>query len=186
MEEIKLKSVIDIEEAKSILDRIIGFVNSCDNKIAIALGIYGVVVAVVFTDGSISSIKTIISEALKSNNIMYLIIFAFISFVFLFVLSNFIRALIARKDVSIYKDGLSTKESYLFWGDICKRENYQLYHEEIKHISETEYLNDLITQIYFNSKICTIKHKYYNQGIIVTTIGFFLLIAVWIVGIIIF
>ena len=50
-------------------------------------------------------------------------------------------------------------------------------------MTKEEYLNDLLSQIYINSKIANEKHVNYNKGIKWTIIGFIALIVMFLIGI---
>ncbi|MGI6252280.1 MAG: hypothetical protein ACOYJV_02480, partial [Aminivibrio sp.] len=57
------KCIIKKEDAIDILDRIIGFVNNCDSKSSIILGVFGAVITLVFSTDGIAEIRRIFETA---------------------------------------------------------------------------------------------------------------------------
>ncbi len=177
---------IDTSELESILDRTISFVGNCDSKATTILGIYGVVTAIIFSDGGILSFKCIIKEAISNKNILYILLVCVSLVVVGIGLCFLLLVLTARIDCKKYKDNCTTNESNIFWGGIVKQNAFKDYRKELNNLSENSYKNDIMTQIYFNSHICNKKFKYYNRGLWISATGFILLIIFWGVGAVIY
>lgn len=156
-----------IEFLQSTLDRIIGFVNSCDVKASIVLGIFGIVVGGLLSDPLLSIILCNLNIAIGSDGlfaILYRALFASSSIAILTGLFSLIGAISA-------KIKPSKKDSRIYFVDIDKNANEEAYKKKLILLNETEVNDDLISQIYINSHICTSKYKLYNFGLIVLVIG---------------
>ena len=152
---------------QSTLARIIGFVNSCDVKASIVLGIFGIVVGGLLSDPLLSIILCNLNIAIGSDGlfaILYRALFASSSIAILTGLFSLIGAISA-------KIKPSKKDSRIYFVDIDKNANEETYKKKMIPLKETEVNDDLISQIYINSQICTSKYKLYNFGLIVLVIG---------------
>jgi len=150
-----------IEFLQSTLDRIIGFVNSCDVKASIVLGIFGIVVGGLLSDSVLSMILCNLNIAIGSDGLIafiYLIMFAISSLSILTGLFSLICAISAKIKPSI-------KDSKIYFVDIAKNENEEAYKNKLVPLKEADVYDDLISQIFINSEICTIKYKRYNFGL---------------------
>lgn len=74
-------------------------------------------------------------------------------------------------------------DSVLFFGKISDKASYQVFQNDVLNMTKEEYLNDLLSQIYINSKIANEKHVNYNKGIKWTIIGFIALVVMFLIGI---
>lgn len=150
-----------IEFLQSTLDRIIGFVNSCDVKASIVLGIFGIAVGGLLSDSILSIILCNLNIAIGSDGliaIIYLIMFVISSLSILTGLFSLICAISA-------KIKLSKKDSKIYFVDIAENADDEAYKKKLFPLRETDVVDDLISQIYINSKICTRKYKRYNFGL---------------------
>ena len=57
-----------VEIAQDTLDRIIGFINTCDTKVSIILAIFGIIITIIFT-GNINIIENLKNIINDSKNI---------------------------------------------------------------------------------------------------------------------
>lgn len=74
-------------------------------------------------------------------------------------------------------------DSILFFGKISDRASYQIFQNDILSIKKEDYLKDLLSQVYINSKIANEKYVNYNKGIKWTIIGFIAFIVMFLIGI---
>ena len=175
---------IDHENAINILDRIIGFINNCDSKASIRLGVVGVVMALMFTADGIIEIKRIISLILSNPNFCDLFFFGLwiaSMLVLCFGLYKFISVLTAKIDCNDRKQTKLDLNSKIFFGTIASQ-SYNEYEKKLIGLNEKDYLNDIISQIYINSIICNNKFKKYNMGLRFSLIGFITFIVLWGIG----
>ena len=112
---------------QSTLDRIIGFVNSCDVKASIVLGIFGIVVGGLLSDSILSIILCNLNLAIGSDGLietLYRILFALSSLSILIGLFSLIGAISA-------KIKPSKKDSKIYFVDINKNTNEEAYKKKL-------------------------------------------------------
>lgn len=153
------------DELTTILERNIDFIKTCENKVSIILSIFGVILTLIFTS---DNVKHIYGEVKDS---VCLIIFAVLIMAYLaYGLGTLVRVLFAK---SKRPEGLP--ESRIFFNDIAN-DKYDNFSETIKNYSDDDLQDDLIAQIYANSKICQKKFKNYNYGLVHSLSAFILFI----------
>ena len=64
-----------------------------------------------------------------------------------------------------------------------EKDDREVFQNDVLNMTKEEYLNDLLSQIYINSKIANEKHVNYNKGIKWTIIGFIALVVMFLIGI---
>ena len=166
-----------IEITTQTLERNLGFISNCDNKASIILTAVGVLLTIILTSEGLASIKDILKKSLSQ--------ITFLNFIFssvIILLSGIlflISVLIARSGISETK---GSKNSLIFFGGINSFNRIANYEKAIKKMDKKDLLDDLISQIYINSKIATKKYRRYNLGLKFTVIGFFLFIGVILFG----
>ena len=72
------------------------------------------------------------------------------------------------------------RKSNIFFGHIASHENQQAYLSRIEATNLNKYIEDLVSQIYINSKICEQKFKNYNKGVKISGISIIFLLISWI------
>lgn len=98
-------------------------------------------------------------------------------------IARLILTLVARIDANVFRQPGLITDSVLFFGSISNRASYQIFQNDILSIKKEDYLKDLLSQIYINSKIANEKHVNYNEGIKWTIIGFIAFEAMFQIGI---
>ncbi len=88
----------------------------------------------------------------------------------------------ANTDYNIHLEEDLAKDSIIYFGTIKKHNKYKQYKNTVINIKNEEYLNDLLSQIYINSKIAYAKFENYNKGIQYIFIGTFVLTIILILG----
>lgn len=175
------------EDALDILDRTIGFVNNCDSKASVVLGVFGVLLTILFSSEGVVELKSIIKAAINQgtvSGILYFIILAFTISGFAFGIIKLVQVLFPKTNCDdLNQKGIEIK-SNIFFNGVCKNSTYIQYKEKIMRCSEDEYLNDIISQIYINSIICKRKFANYKIGVVVALIGFLCFLVMWGIGII--
>ena len=71
------------------------------------------------------------------------------------------------------------RKSNIFFGHIALHENQQAYWKCLKATNLNKYIEDLVSQIYINSKICEQKFKNYNKGVKMSGISIIFLLVSW-------
>lgn len=171
-----------IEITTQTLERNLGFISNCDNKASIILTAVGVLLTIILTSEGLASIKDILKKSLSQItflNFIYMFVFFSSVIILLSGILFLISVLIARSGISETK---GSKNSLIFFGGINSFNKIANYEKAIKKMDKKDLLDDLISQIYINSKIATKKYRRYNLGLKFTVIGFFLFIGVLLFG----
>lgn len=171
-----------IEITTQTLERNLGFISNCDNKASIILTAVGVLLTIILTSEGLASIKDILKKSLSQItflNFIYMFMFFSSVIILLSGILFLISVLIARSGISETK---GFKNSLIFFGGINSFNRIANYEKAIKKMDKKDLLDDLISQIYINSKIATKKYRKYNLGLKFTVIGFFLFIGVILFG----
>lgn len=171
-----------IEITTQTLERNLGFISNCDNKASIILTAVGVLLTIILTSEGLASIKDILKKSLSQItflNFIYMFMFFSSVIILLSGILFLISVLIARSGISETK---GSKNSLIFFGGINSFNRIANYEKAIKKMDKKDLLDDLISQIYINSKIATKKYRKYNLGLKFTVIGFFLFIGVILFG----
>ncbi|MEX3625353.1 Pycsar system effector family protein [Viridibacillus arvi] len=163
------------EELAKILERINFWISNCDTKISFALAFAGVLLAGFFSSsiitGSLIKLLEKTTEIYTTATywevrIMDICIFVLILFIAFIIISvtYLFRALKGSINTSLYKEQGITTDSLIFFGTIANQ-TYQSFKENVNNSNESQLKNDLLSQIYINSKICDKKLKSYNIGV---------------------
>ena len=175
-----------IEESKASLDRINSLINSCDSKAGTVLALTGVLLTIIFTNAGMTEMYSVMKNIIPPANFCTILYIAFwgISILMLcYGITRFILTLVARIDSNVYQESGLITDSVLFFGKISDRVSYQIFQKDILNIKKEDYLKELLSQVYINSKIANEKYVNYNKGIKWTLIGFIAFIAMFLVGI---
>lgn len=164
------------DDAYETLGIVNTWIGNMDTKVSFALALAGVLIGVIFEKGMPSAFERI-TEVSKLAELSGGEIIAAI-LVSMLYLSGFISILCFMLSIIARVKNLNNAPSIFFFGSIgnMKLENYK---SAVKDKDEKELLDDLEEQIHTNSKICTLKAKWYNKGIkflLVTVILWFVCI----------
>lgn len=159
----RMKNNERYDKFERILERTISFANFCDTKASIIMTMLGVIITVLSTV-FVRDVMSIIEqhELIKSDLLLY---FMFAGLSILFILSSMIMLIIV-----LFARTKNKEESLIFFEKISKKE-LDDYANEMKRVSDEELTEDLIKQIYANSKICNKKFKFFNIALILCIIG---------------
>lgn len=175
-------------EAK--LDRVIGWINNCDQKASILLAFIGVAFPLLISsDFATNTYKELISDFLyylqNGEGEFSLIRFLCFLFTILSILglgASFwllLSALSGRIAPLNYREAGLTTKSLIFFGHISKMK-YWSYKTALHNQSADAAINDLISQLYINSKICQTKFTAYNNALCWLKWGILFLLATFI------
>jgi hypothetical protein len=147
-------------DANKDLDRIIGWVNNCDNKASIILGTYGVMATILFTTNFIEKLKSIVTlsvDKVTFGHLIYLSLSA-ISIILVFIgLYKLVKIIVPNTDSK-------GTNSLIFFGSIAENK-IDGYLYRLDSCSDADLLKDIKSQIYINSKICDKKFKNLKTGL---------------------
>lgn len=178
-----------ISEAKDTLETISTWINNCDTKASTILALLGIILTLVFTNDGIKLAYIIVQKAVQSktfSDIFYLLVWGCTFLTLLYGLYSLISVLIGRINRKIYKQQGLTIDSRIFFGAISDNATYEEFKQKALDASEESYINDLLSQIYINSKIANQKFKNYNRGLKIAIIGFVLFIIMFLLGVYIY
>ena len=150
------------EDAYETLGIINTWIGNMDTKVSFALALAGVLIGVIFEKGMPSAFERITEVSklaeLSGGEIIAAILVA------LLYLSSFISILCFMLSIIARVKNLNNASSIFFFGSIGNMtlENYK---SAVKDMDEEEMIDDLEEQIHTNSKICSLKAKWYNKGI---------------------
>lgn len=168
------------ESAIEVLERTISFINNCDNKASIFLGILGVIFSVILSgDISFDIYNYLFNDSILTfcDFLYYIFLFGAIV-VFLFGVGNLISVLYAKVKINcddkIFKD--INQNTLIFFDHIYKNNTYKQFKKRFVNMNDDDYLNDILSEIYFNSMIASEKYKKYNTGVKYIISGFILFI----------
>ncbi len=175
-----------IEYATQTLERNIGFINTCDSKTSIVLTAFGVCVTIIFTSEGIHTILNIIYKALEFPsfcNVAFLLCLALSCIILLIGITNLISVLLGRVNLKTKNKNISTDKTPIFFSGIVENSSFLSYKKKFINMNDEKYLDYLITEIYINSQIASIKYSKYNWGVKLTCIGFGLFLLFSIIGV---
>ena len=155
--QIKENRAFKKEDAYETLGIINTWIGNMDTKVSFALALAGVLIGVIFEKGIPNAFERI-TEVSKLAEIIAAILVA------LLYLSSFISILCFMLSIIARVKNLNNASSAFFFGSIGNMtlENYK---NAVKDMDEKEIVDDLEEQIHTNSKICSLKAKWYNKGI---------------------
>lgn len=150
------------EDAYETLGIINAWIGNMDTKVSFALALVGVLIGVIFEKGTPCAFERIL-EISKLGELSGGDIIAVILVVLLY-LSSFISLLCLMLSIIARANNLNNAPSIYFFGSIGNMtlENYKC---AVKDMDEKDMMNDLEEQIHTNSKICSLKAKWYNTGV---------------------
>lgn len=160
-----------LEYGWKVLERTDSWINSCDSKVSMLIGIVGVILTIFITTDSISKscdfLKERITDVASEKAISSVIILILIAGALCLAgisLYHIFKVSIARINENKYKQENLKHDSNLFFGTVANRD-YKDYHEDFINESADEQLRDIISQVYINSCIAKKKHHHYNKAI---------------------
>lgn len=175
-----------IEEAKASLDRINSWINSCDSKAGTVLALIGVLLTIIFTNDGMAEMYNVLQNIVPPANlctVLYIVFLGSSVFMLCYGIARLILSLVARINTNIYKQPGLIIDSVLFFGKISNRPSYLTFQNNVLSMKKEDYLKDLLSQVYINSKIANEKHVNYDKGIKWTVIGFIAFIVMFLIGI---
>lgn len=172
-----------INEAKETLERVNFWICHCDEKVGIMLGVFGVIFSILISIDGIRNYKELFEIMWKSfygKMFSLSIIFSLIAVIVgIFYL---IKTLISITDSKIFKEKYMNTCSKIYFDSISKRTSYKDYKCSFTHMRRQDYINDLLSQVFINSKIASKKHNYYKLGTKMSLLGFALFMILSIIA----
>ncbi|KAA6451361.1 Pycsar system effector family protein [Bacillus swezeyi] len=187
-EENKLSESEIKEEAVQTLERINFWISNCDTKISFSLAFAGILLGGFFSSGIITGSLNKLMKGLKEIDkdtpylkIQYLEITTIVLVVFIILMIVSLTYLFRGKkgsiDTGVFNEADLSKDSILFFGTI-QNKSFIAFKNSVIEIKKDDLVNDYLSQVYINSKICNRKFTLYNKGVnwlIASTIVFIIL-----------
>lgn len=169
------------------LDRHLEWIKSCDTKASIVIAGAGIFLSIFTAEHSINMLNQIFAQSINNinfSNFLYLSLFLLFWGLFVYGSYCLIRVLVPmmKKEVMIFQQ--DTHADSLYYFESIDDKKYAEFREKMINESLESELEDLLTQIYINAKICSSKYKFYKKGIRSTFIGIAGIITLYAVGIV--
>lgn len=183
-------NIIGKEELIYILDRTIGFIRNCDNKASVLLGIVGVLVTIVFSTNIIGTFKTFIAKSYEKVSIsgcsaytLYLVVCIISVTLIIYGIYNLYLVM----NVKLADPNKLNKKiaSLIFFEGINKHSDTD-YKNKISSMTNEQYIDDVISQIYINADICSAKYVVYKKSLRYLSCGSLVLFFWYVIGVMIF
>lgn len=148
-------------------NQIIGWTNNCDTKASIVLAFVGVLISVVFSsDYILDTIRVQVGNIIKfwSDGIGKFSVISTIMFISLGGLLAFMGVCFYNAIKALRANINCIEDSIIFFGKIAKLSK-EAYIDKVTNITDNEYQQDKLSQIYNCATICNTKFKYYNKSI---------------------
>lgn len=162
---------IEEEQLERNLDRINMWISSCDQKTSFLLALVGAVLTIVFTSDAVKLIKKVLINPFLDywlNDIgdldyyrLIIAILLILGLVFCFCsVLYLLLSIYARINYDTLRKSGMEESSWIYFGTIAE----MTYGEFCR--SRDNHYNDLSSQVYVNSIICTKKYKNYKKGLL--------------------
>lgn len=160
---------LEEDQMERNLDRTNMWISNCDQKASFLLALVGVVITVIFTSGVTPRIiQTLVNPFIDYckdgvgsfcfwRTMDALLFISGLVLIFL-SMSHLLLCLMAKTDYSKFQQPGMEQKSHLFFGHIAS-----MTYDEFCHTDVDKY-NDLLSQVYTNSVICSDKFKNYRKG----------------------
>lgn len=144
------------------------WISNCDQKAGLILAATSVILPIVVSNSVfLEIIQKNVKNLCEILNV-YSLVFILTLALFIILLSACIfylfKCLEGKVDSSVFSEKELQTESLLFFQTIAKK-SFRQYKTEIKQINKKKIFEDYLSQIYINSKICTVKFTNYNKGL---------------------
>ncbi|MDA2779785.1 hypothetical protein PDR89_09960 [Bacillus cereus group sp. Bc002] len=170
------------------LDRHLDWIKSCDTKASIVLAMLGIFLTLFASEQSINSLKEIctgIFTNINFANILYFIMLVCSCSLFFYGGYCLVNVLIPRDKRILSEAGLHQDSLYYF--ETIANSSFLDFKRKILNTENSAIkneTNDIISQIYVNAKICTIKYQYLKKGILYSFSGITLAMLLYVIGIV--
>lgn len=157
-----------LENAKYILNNTKDWINNVDIKISILIAFMGAILGYILIDSNINFIEKVVNT-INNNNVTFIKIIRGLLIVSLysntiFTIIKLICALKGKINIKEFKESGITLNSLVFYGSISKY-TFEEFNNKINAQTEQSNINDILSQVYINSKICNKKFQNYNEAL---------------------
>lgn len=156
--------------SEKTLDTINEWINNSDNKAISVLGFSGVIFTIFFTTNATQPLVELFKMALSNTG--------FLKFIYFFILSSnifcvlkiilgvyhLIQSIFAHININEFDNMGIITDSIIFFGSISKID-FDEFKFRYNNLNSKDIQEELISQIYINSKIASNKFSNYNKGL---------------------
>jgi Family of unknown function (DUF5706) len=176
----------DKNELCQQLDRHLDWIKSCDTKSSIVLAVVGIFLTIFTSEHSVNMLKKILiasSKNLNFSNFLYLLFFLVAWCIFVYGSYCLIRVLVPSltKDTLEY-DGIQSDSLYFF--EKISKNKFLEYRSKVFNKTDADQIEDILSQIFINAKICTKKYEYYSRAIKLAFTGIASILLLYVIGVI--
>lgn len=158
------RNLYNKEDALNLLNRIDSWIGNCDTKFSILLALLGIFFGLTINIfSSFTKLKSIINSWKESVEFYKVIIIICSLLVFTYIILIILCTIFSI--IGINAKINNTTYNPLFFGNIAKYKNLNVFENNVTKLTEEEYVSLINEQIYTNSKICTKKYKYYKKAL---------------------
>ena len=158
------------QDLKENLDRVNMWISNCDQKASFVLATLGVGMTILFTSDFVKYIrktiivpfKTYLCDNIQNVDLLKCVIVLSLIYVCIGVIITFyqlVNSLRAKTDINRFVQQGIERKSMLHYESVANM-TYNVF-----CTSEVHIINDLRSQVYINSIICTAKFKHYKKAI---------------------
>ncbi|MGE9752985.1 Pycsar system effector family protein [Bacillus inaquosorum] len=166
------------------LDRHLEWIKSCDTKASIVLAMIGIFLTLFLSEQSLVMLKKILTQSMHTinfSNILYLLIFAFSWCIFIYGAFCLVKVLVPKNKEVLDGEGLHRDSLYYF--ETTASNSFSEFKRRVLAEDESDELNDILSQIYVNAQICSIKYEYFKKGIKFSFLGIASTMSVYLIGV---
>jgi len=176
------------EELNQILSCTVSWIENCDSKSSIILGCIGVIAGILMASDYISKFVTIF-KSFTTKITFGSVIYLFLTGVSLCAVAVgclfLLWVLVAKINPKEFEGKGVRTDSLLFFTSIANNKTIHDYKMKLKSMKDDALEDDLISQIYICSIICSKKFKRYKIGLLLSALGSISFAIMIIIGIIV-
>lgn len=155
---------VEVNQLENILQGISDWIRAADQKVSILLALQGIILTLLIPD----YLKTTTGR-FQANTIS-----VWNGILFFFATSSLVIAILIAL-IAIFPKLNNKVKSHLYFGGI-KNMSLEQYKDDMKHLTNGEYFDELCEQIHTNSGIASRKHKLFQKSIWFFIIGMILFV----------
>ncbi|KDN91329.1 DUF5706 domain-containing protein (plasmid) [Bacillus velezensis] len=165
------------------LDRHLDWIKSCDTKSSIVLAMIGIFLTLFLSDQSLGLLKKILLESTRNvnfSNVLYLIILMASWCLFVYGAYCLVKVLVPKNKKVLDGEGLHRDSLYYF--ETTSSNSFTEFKRRVLSENKDDELKDILSQVYVNAQICTIKYTYFKKGIRFSFLGAASTLVIYLIG----
>ena len=160
-----------VDDYRYVLDSINSWIISADNKVSIYCGMYSVVIAVIaFVADHVLSVIGEKSAEINQTAYVWLVVLTIIAIIS-FLISIVFYSWAVKPNLICDNNTQDKDKLSLFYRDIAQFKSPEEFVHTVEETDRDGYLTEIVTEVYYNSKVCTSKMIRFQVAIILSTIS---------------